>query len=141
MMAGVFRPIPGTVRHREYNLVEDLDAARVVLAQWPTPIVISGFEVGIAITYPHESIARDFGYVADHPLAEAYRMYCGPDHDRPCWDLTSVLYAVLPEAGYFTLSPPGTVRLQEDGYTLFDERADGKHRYLIVDERQIVRSP
>jgi inosine-uridine nucleoside N-ribohydrolase len=139
MMAGVFRPIPGTVRHREYNLVEDLASARIVLEQWPTPLVISGFEVGIAVTYPHESIARDYRYVADHPLAEAYRRYCEPDHDRPCWDLTSVLYAVSPEAGYFTLSPPGQIRLQEDGYTLFDERADGKHRYLIVDDHQITR--
>ncbi len=139
MMAGVFRPISGSVRHKEYNLVEDLPAARLVLKQWPTPIVMSGFEIGVAVTFPHQSLARDFGHVDDHPLAEAYRLYCGTDHDRPCWDLTSVLYAVLPNAGYFTLSPPGRIVMQDDGFTMFDEDPQGTHHYLQVDPQQVVR--
>ena len=93
----------------------------------------------MAVTFPHESLARDFGYVDDHPLAEAYRLYCGADHDRPCWDLTSVLYAVMPDAGYFTLSPPGRIEMQEDGFTMFNEDPQGTHRYLQVDPLQVVR--
>lgn len=140
MMAGVFRPIEGRVRHREYNVVQDLPAAKTVIAEWPTPIVISGFEIGISIRYPHESIDRDYGYVADHPIAAAYRAYCDPGHDRPTWDLTSVLYAVLPDAGYFALSPPGRIVVQDDGYTMFDEKKSGRHRYLIAGPDHITRT-
>jgi inosine-uridine nucleoside N-ribohydrolase len=140
IMAGAFRPIEGIIRHREYNVVKDLPSTRKVIDEWPTEIVISGFEIGRAITYPHESIDRDYNYHDDHLIAEAYRRYCEPGHDRPCWDLTSVLYGVQPGAGYFTLSHPGRIILHEDGFTTFDERRDGHHRYLIANREQIVRT-
>ncbi len=57
-------------------------------------MVWSGFEIGLALPYPHVSIERDYAYVKHHPLAEAYYAYIPPPHDRPTWDLTSVLYAV-----------------------------------------------
>ena len=140
VMAGAFRPIKGIIRHREYNVVKDLPSARKVIEQWPTDIVVSGFEIGRAITYPHQSIDRDYDYLDDHPIAEAYHLYCKPGHDRPCWDLTSVLYGVQPDAGYFTLSHPGRIVLHEDGFTTFDEHKDGRHRYLIADRDQVVRA-
>ncbi len=52
-------------------------------------MVWSGFEIGIALAYPHESIERDYRYVEHHPLAEAYYAYEPPPHDRPTWDLTA----------------------------------------------------
>ena len=42
---------------------------------------------------------------AHHPLAAAYIRRNPPPHNRPTWDLTSVLYAVLPDRDYFDLSP------------------------------------
>ena len=57
--------------------------------------------------YPAVSIERDFGYVPHHPAAEAYCLYNPPPHERPTWDLTSALYAVRPDRGYFDLSEPG----------------------------------
>ena len=39
----------GVNPHREYNVVEDLTAAKKFTADGPTPIVFSGFEVGQAI--------------------------------------------------------------------------------------------
>ena len=89
----------------------DIASARALVSGWPTPIVFSGFEVGLAVPFPAESIERDFAYVAHHPLAEAYRLYKPPPHNRPSWDLTSVLYAVRPDRGYFDLSPPGRVHV------------------------------
>jgi hypothetical protein len=73
------------------------------------------------------------------PLAEAYYLYNPPPHERPTWDLTSVLYAVFPDRGYFDLSPPGTVIVEEDGFTRFEPSSNGRHRYLIVDALQIAR--
>jgi inosine-uridine nucleoside N-ribohydrolase len=135
-MAGIFNK---GEKHKEYNVVVDIPAARKVFADWPTPIVVSGYEIGRAITYPAVSIERDFAYVRHHPLAEGYRLYMKMPYDRPTWDLTSVLYAVRPERGYFGLSEPGAVSIDEQGHSSHIRAAQGKHRYLTVDESQIVR--
>jgi inosine-uridine nucleoside N-ribohydrolase len=135
-MAGIFNP---GEKHREYNVVEDLPAAQKVFTDWPTPIVFSGFEIGRAIEYPATSIERDFRYVANHPLAEAYRLYMKMPYDRPTWDLTSVLYAVRPDRGYFGLSEPGTVSVDGKGQTVHTPSPDGRRRYLKVTPDQITR--
>ena len=72
-------------------------------------MVYSGFEIGIALPYPATSIERDYNYVPHHPLAEAYIRRNPPPHNRPTWDLTSVLIAVLDDRGYFDFSPVGKV--------------------------------
>lgn len=137
-MAGAFQPINGATHH-EYNVVKDVPSAQQLIQQWPTPIVFSGFEIGLAITYPATSIEQDYDYVAHHPLAEAYRLYEPPPHNRPTWDLTSVLYAVYPERGYFDLSPEGEVEIDDAGVTTFAPAAGGRCRYLIASPEQIVR--
>ena len=85
------------------------------------------------------SIENDFGYVKHHPLAEAYRRYSPPPHERPCWDLTSALYAVYPKRGYFGLSEVGKVTVDDKGVTRFAAAAEGKHRFLTVSKEQGVR--
>lgn len=139
VMAGAFRPIHGNKRFCEYNVVEDKAAARQLVAGWPTEIVFSGFEIGIAAPYPAESIQKDYGYVEHHPLAESYVLYEPPPHNRPTWDLTSVLYAVCPDRGYFDLSPRGNVTVEDDGFTKFTESPQGRCRYLILPANQVER--
>lgn len=140
VMAGAFRPIDGRARYGEYNVKLDLAAARKLAAAWPTPIVYSGFEIGIAVTYPAVSIERDYGYVPRHPLAAAYRAYQRMPYDRPTWDLTSVLYAVFPDRGYFDLSPAGRVTVEDDSHTVFAADPAGTHRHLILrDAAQAAR--
>jgi inosine-uridine nucleoside N-ribohydrolase len=138
VMAGAFAPINGRP-HREYNIVKDIPAAQKLAESWPTPIFYSGFEIGLAAAYPAESIEQDYDYVPHHPLAEAYRLYEPPPHNRPTWDLTSVLQAVHPDRGYFDLSPPGNVTVAEDGLTSFEPASDGRHRYLIASPQQQIR--
>jgi inosine-uridine nucleoside N-ribohydrolase len=138
IMAGAFTSIDGRT-HLEYNVVEDLPSARKLAAEWPTPVVWSGFEVGLAIPYPAASIEQDFNYVTHHIVQEAYQLYEPTPHERPTWDLTSALYSVRPTRGYFTLSEPGTVSVLENGETTFSPAPEGKHRYLKVDAAQIAR--
>ena len=137
-MFGAFK-LGGTGAHREYNVIEDLPSSKKFVAEWPTPIVFSGFEVGQAVEFPAASIEKDFGYAKNHPLAEAYRRYSPPPHERPCWDLTSVLYAVHPDRGYFGLSEAGNVTVDEKGITSFAGAKGGKHRFLTVSKEQAVR--
>jgi purine nucleosidase len=126
-------------RQAEYNVMKDVPAAQALVADWPSPIVFSGLEIGLAVPFPAESIEHDFGYVEHHPLAEAYRLYKPPPHNRPTWDLTSVLYTVRPERGYFDLSPPGRVHVSGTGVTTFEADAAGPHRCLILQPKQRAR--
>ena len=143
IMAGAFEQIPddkGKLHdHREYNVVKDIPAATRLAEDWPTPIIWSGYEIGRAVRYPAVSIEQDYGYVEHHPLAEAYYLYSPPPHNRPSWDLTSVLYGVRPERGYFDLSAAGTVTVAENGLTSFAAKEDGRHRYMILSDEQQVR--
>jgi inosine-uridine nucleoside N-ribohydrolase len=134
-MAGHFPPA-----QPEFNVVTDIPSAQKVFAEWPTPVVFSGFEIGEALLFPARSIEHDFSWVRDHPVVDAYRNYMPMPYDRPTWDLTAALYAVRPEAGYFSLSPPGTVRVDDKGNTLFRASAEGKHRYLILDQAGKART-
>ncbi len=124
----------------EFNLAKDVPAAVKLFHDWPTPIVVSGFEVGAALPFPAQRIERDFTYVQDHPVAEAYRSYMKMPYDRPTWDLTAVLYAVRPDEKYFSLSPPGTITVLPDGSSRFEASPNGNHRYLIIKDEQRART-
>ena len=123
----------------ESNIRSDMGAARKLFAEWPTPIVASGNEVGQALPFPGASIEKDFAWSLAHPIVDAYRAYKTIPYDAPSWAMTAVLYAVRPQEGYFQLSGPGTIAVLEDGRTSFTPSADGKHRYLVVDPAQKER--
>lgn len=141
VMAGAFQTIGWNTRHLEYNVICDIPAAQTLAKEWPTPILWSGFEIGIAAAYPYDSIERDFGYIKHHPLPDAYALYSPKGHHRPTWDPTAVLAAVYPDRGYFTLSPGGTVVVEDNGATVFREGKDGKgrDRYLSMSPEQVGR--
>jgi inosine-uridine nucleoside N-ribohydrolase len=121
----------------EYNVMTDVPAAQKLFATWPTEMYISGFEVGLAILYPASSIEHDFP--AGNPVAEAYRDYAKMPYDRPTWDLTTVLYDLRPDRGYFDVSPPGDVMVAQDGATMFQPAAQGKRHILRVNPVQAAR--
>ncbi len=139
LMAGAFQPIDGNAQYREYNVVRDIPSCQKLAEHWPTPVVWSGFEIGIALPYPAVSIERDYGYVAHHPLADAYIHYIPPPHNRPTWDLTAVLYAVLGDRGYFDVPARGRVTIKNDGSCRFEESAQDHHAYLVLRPEQKPR--
>jgi len=126
IMGGNFGPNPKP----EYNIMTDIPAAAHLFAKWPTNIYISGFEVGAGILYPAYSIEHDFP--PGNPVAEAYKDYMKMPYDRPSWDLTTVVYDLRPDRGYFDLSPPGNVTVGSDGSTTFQPDPNGK-RYFLKD--------
>jgi inosine-uridine nucleoside N-ribohydrolase len=121
----------------EYNVLTDVPAAQKLFAGWPTDIYFSGFEVGQAILYPASSIEHDFP--AGNPVAEAYRVYAKMPYDRPTWDLTTVLYDLRPDRGYFDLSPSGNVTVAANGATTFQPGPQGKRYFLKVNSMQAAR--
>ena len=133
MMAGNFAKPDA-----EFNVKMDVPSAQKLMRDWPTPVVTSGFEIGNSILFPASSITRDFR--GDHPVAEAYRNYKKFPYDRPTWDITAALYAVRQDAGYFSLSDPGTINVDARGVTTFVPAANGKHRYMIANDVQRARA-
>ena len=132
VMAGSFTPIGDNKRFLEYNVKIDIPNAKRILESWPSEVVISGFEIGIALRYPARSILEDFNYVEKHPIPVAYQLYNPTPHERPTWDLTSVLHGVRPDRDYFDLSPRGEVKVHSDGYTEFVPTENGSRRFLIL---------
>lgn len=120
----------------DFNITADLAAAKRVLADWPTPVVLSGKEMGDALLFPGASIEKDFGWSTAHPIVDAYRAYKPFPYDAPSRDMTAVLYAARPQEGYFKLSSPGMVTVNDDGRTRFAASPQGRHRHLIVDPSQ-----
>ena len=141
VMAGAFEPIDGNDHYLEANVRNGIESMQRMAEKFPDEVAViwSGFEIGIAVPYPRQSVAREFGYVDHHIVREAYLMHSGPDHDRPCWDLTSVLHAVRPDDDYFDLSPSGRVNVENDGYLYFTPSPDGRDRYLQMTHDQSLR--
>ncbi len=115
----------------------DITAARKVFAEWPTPIVACGREVGAELLFPGASIDKEFAeQVHDNPVADAYRAGHVMPYDAPSWDMVAALYAGRPKEGYLKLSGTGTIVVQDDGRTSFRASEEGKHQYLILDREQ-----
>lgn len=146
IMAGAFQSIDDNNHFLEANVINGIAFMQTVARDWPAevPVVWSGYEIGVSLPYPRQSIARDFGYVPHHIVKEAYLLHSGPEHDRPCWDQSSVLYAVFPERGFFGLSRGGRVSVADDGFTRFslpkkEDKTAPRDRFLTLTPEQRAR--
>jgi hypothetical protein len=119
----------------DFRVTADLAAATRLLAEWPTPIVAVGTEVGDALPFPGASIEKDFAWAPSHPIVDAYRAFQPMPYDAAAPSLAAVLWAIRPDR-YFKLSETGTISVLEDGRTRFTPAAEGRHRYLAVDPEQ-----
>jgi len=132
LMAGDFREN----KAKEYNIFKDGPAAQKVFAEWPTSIVTSPFDVGLAVLYPATVIENDSLWGNPNPVVEAYKAYLPMPYDRPTWDLTAVLYAMEPDSGYFNRSEKGIIKVDENNFTTFTPDKNGKHVYLSITPEQ-----
>ena len=124
VMAGSY----GEKKRAEYNVVNDIPAMQKVFELWPTAIWQNPFEIGKQTMYPGKLIERNLGYEGLNPVAEGYKAYKPMPYDRPSWDILSVLYPLQPEL--FTHSVPGTVTVDDEGYTWFTPDPKGRHIVL-----------
>ena len=114
----------------------DVPAAKKLFAEWPTPIVLVGADVGAALEFPGASIDKEFAQVVpDHPIADAYRAYRKMPYDAPSTALAAALFAARP-ADDFTLSAPGTIAIDDAGRTSFTPAEKGTHRCLTADPQK-----
>lgn len=106
------------------NFQADGPAAKKLLAEWPTSIVVAGKEIGEALEFPGSSIAKEFAAnTPDNPVADAYRAWLPSLSNTASCAMSAALYAGRPKEGYFKLSEP-------------DDSAPDKRQHLILDPGQ-----
>lgn len=121
----------------EFNFENDISSARNLFAKWPGQIVLSPFEIGEQILYPYTSIQNDFNWVDRHPVREAYEhrdlswhQDAPPYYNMRSWDLTAVMLAVEPSAGFFPTTNGVSISVNDNG-TMSYQVGGGKH--ILVD--------
>ena len=84
--------------------VGDASAHSKLLAEWPSPVILAPEDLGKALSFPADSIEKDFAYAANHPLVDAYRAAKPMPYDAPAAALAAVLHATKSADGYFQVS-------------------------------------
>jgi purine nucleosidase len=92
------------VKKKVRTLVVAAQSNAKLLAEWPSPVVVAGEDLGQALKFPAESIDRDFAWATNHPLIDAYRAANAMPYDAPSSAMAAVLYAAHPDDGYFKVS-------------------------------------
>lgn len=123
----------------QFNIKADIPAAKKLFAEWPTPIIAAGEEIGTTLLYPASSIEKDFAWTPAHPVANAYRAFQTMPYDALTTAMAAVLQAIRPQENYFKLSEPGAIIVLADGRTQFTPAPEGKHRYQMLDTTQQER--
>ena len=86
----------------EFNVMVDAAASQKVFTEWPTPVIMSGFEIGEKILTGIRLIHNDS--IRNSPVKDAFATALAKDSNtigRNSWDQTAVLVAVRGIAPYF----------------------------------------
>lgn len=126
----------------ESNFMADGVATQAVAADWPTPVVFSGFEVGEELLTGPRLFTET---PEDHPVRVAYHLWdltfarrFTPEFDpetgiwpHSSYDHTAVLYAVRGLRDYWTAVSDGHNEVASDGSNAWRTSPDRDHAYLV----------
>ena len=117
----------------EFNVFIDSTASYEVFANWPTPVLYSGVEIGVKIKTGRKV---GNGNTAQNPVAWAYDYnlanYAGkPEPARSSWDQTAVLCAVRDPEDYFYINGPGRLVVDQSGDNRWEHQSDGNQYFLV----------
>lgn len=110
----------------EWNVTEDIAAARAVIESWPTPVTLCPYELGLPVTTGARLVQHG---LAENPVRKAYERYCG-EGGRSSWDPATVYAAVRGCGALFGLSEAGVITVDAAGVTSFQAKPGGSRRYL-----------
>ncbi|MDX1980857.1 MAG: sulfatase-like hydrolase/transferase [Bryobacteraceae bacterium] len=121
----------GFPKGREANLKNDATAAKYAIENWPTPVIFSGFEIGLyVLTGGRMKVLPE-----TNPVRRAYELYNGAQPHKS-WDQTAVLYAVRcldTEGGpWWSLRRGGACVIHADGANEWKDGPAGNHAYLVA---------
>ncbi len=115
---------------KEFNVMEDAPASKMVFDNWPTNIVFSGFEIGL---YIHTGLPVANSDYKNSPVKDVFARSIPMDpndvNGRNSWDETAVLVAVRGYEKYFTVVK-GKMICHADGSNGWDKK--GTRDYYLV---------
>ena len=118
----------GFPKGREFNVCTDSTASVTVFNQWPTPITLSGFEIGATILTGKRLIASG---ITNSPVKDVFTMGLSVDVDgRSSWDETAVLVGVRGCRDYFD-TVKGRMIVAPSGDNTWEDDPKGTQEYLI----------
>ena len=116
----------------EYNVRIDSTASQFLFTHWPSPILLSGFEIGWPIRTGLPLINND--NIQKSPVKDVFRisipMNAGDKEGRMSWDQTAVLVAAKGFEPFFTLRK-GTMIVNDNGSNGWSPKGKN-HAYLIA---------
>lgn len=136
VMGGNYPPF-AKAKEAEWNFKMDPASAALVCSDWPTEILFNGeggsTNSGRRVTYE----------MPEHnPLTVAYASYPGVGYagDRLSWDPVSCLVAVRGAAPWYRIEKGGTNAVDpKTGINTWKPDAEGKHSYLVLDQKRSKR--
>jgi pyrimidine-specific ribonucleoside hydrolase len=116
---------------REFNVFRDTPASKTFFANWSTPVLMSGFEIGEKI---HSGLPLTQNKAIQHsPVKDVFMISLPKSQEdkngRMSWDQTAVLVGVKGYAPYYTVKS-GRLTVNDDGSNGWDETGQG-HQYLV----------
>ena len=99
----------------EFNVMVDPQASKKVFGEWPTPITLSGFEIGQKILTGIKLINNE--EIQNSPVKDAFRIALEKDNNslgRNSWDETAVLVAIRGIGPWFE-STKINFKIDDDG--------------------------
>lgn len=114
---------------REYNVFVDAKASQYIFTEWPTPVILSGFEIGDKIRTGKRLVESG---VQGSPVVDTYTMCLAQDDPagRQSWDQTATLVAAQGVEPFFSLVR-GTMHVADDGSNTWTDDPKGRHAYLV----------
>ena len=119
---------------KEYNLATDSVASKIVFENWPTPVLLDGFEIGVVIKTGLPLIKND--EIKNSPVKDVFSI-CIPKspedaQGRMSWDEIAVLVAVKGYKPWFKREK-GRIIVKENGFNSWDYNNSG-HFYLLFSQ-------
>lgn len=118
----------------EFNINQDAASASHAFANFPRPVIYSGFEIGTQIKSGLPLIHN--AAIRNSPVKDVFRIgmaAADQDHQgRQSWDQTAVLVGIRGYNAWYTLQP-GRITIDEKGYNRWAADAKGQ-AYLVANE-------
>lgn len=119
---------------KEFNLEKDAAASKEALENWPTPVILNGWEIGTRVKTGLPLIHNS--EIHHSPVKDVFSMSIpkvpGDSAGRSSWDEITVLVAVRGYEPYFTLHP-GRIEVADDGSNTWNDQGTGQN-YLVEKE-------
>ena len=115
----------------EFNVNRDAAASQYTFNNWPTPVLLSGFEIGRKIK---TGLPLIHNKSVHNPAKDVFRisipMAAEDSAGRMSWDETAVLVAVRGYKSWYTVRK-GKIIVADNGSNTWQDDDSGTHSYLI----------